>query len=94
MLPASSRASVLSPDSDSPPVPQTPVCSDLLHPLNIITQLSIEILCEHLRVFTRLEILLPIQEPQRDLELSGILNNRHNLYQPPLHLLESRTVFK
>jgi len=51
--------------------------SNLLHPLNIIPQLSIKILRKHLHILPRLEILLPIQKPQGDLELPGILNNRH-----------------
>lgn len=47
-LSTSSRASVLSTHSDSPPMPQTTVRTNLLQPLNIITQLSVEVLCEDL----------------------------------------------
>eukprot|EP00555_Chaetoceros_dichaeta_P010543 CAMPEP_0198256924 /NCGR_PEP_ID=MMETSP1447-20131203/6712_1 /TAXON_ID=420782 /ORGANISM="Chaetoceros dichaeta, Strain CCMP1751" /LENGTH=77 /DNA_ID=CAMNT_0043943683 /DNA_START=207 /DNA_END=440 /DNA_ORIENTATION=+ len=53
---------------------------NLLHPLNIITQLRIEILGKYLGILSRLEILLPIQEPTGNLELTGILDNGHEFF--------------
>jgi len=70
---------MLTPNPNTPPVPQTTMGSNLLHPLNIITQLRIEILGEHLRVLSRLEILLPIQEPRWDLKLPRVLDDGHEL---------------
>jgi len=78
--PTSSRASVLSTDTDSPPVTKTTVSTNLLHTFNIITKLSIKVLSKHLRVFTSLEILLPVQEPQRNFELTGVLDNCYKLF--------------
>jgi hypothetical protein len=61
-------------------VTKTTVGPNLLHPLNIITQLGIEVLGKHLRVLSRLEILLPVKEPQWDLKLTGILDDGHELF--------------
>jgi len=71
---------VLSTNSDSPPVTQTTVSTDFLETLNIITKLGINILGKDLVVFTSLEILLPVQKPKRDLELAGVLDDSHKLF--------------
>ena len=78
--PASSGASVLSTNPDAPPVPQTTVRADLLHPLNIVTQLGIEILGKDLGVLSGLEVLLSVEEPERDLKLAGVLDNGNELF--------------
>jgi hypothetical protein len=54
--------------------------TNLLHPLNIITKLSIKVLSKDLRVLSSLEILLSVEEPEWDLELTRILNNGDNLF--------------
>jgi len=77
--PPSSGLSVLSPNPDVPPVPESPVCPHLLHPLNVITELSVETLSKHLGVLPSLEILLPVEEPEGDLELLGGLDNGNEL---------------
>ena len=79
LTPTSSGTSVLSTDTDSPPVPQTTVRTNLLHPLNIVTKLSIEVLCKDLGVLSGLVVLLSIEEPKRDLELTRILDDCNNL---------------
>jgi hypothetical protein len=60
-------------------MPQTTMGTDLLHPLNIITQLGIEVLSENLGVLSSLEILLPIEEPKWDLELTRVLDDSNQL---------------
>mmetsp|Transcript_22592 Transcript_22592/g.48913 ORF Transcript_22592/g.48913 Transcript_22592/m.48913 type:complete len:171 (+) Transcript_22592:132-644(+) len=80
LFPASSRASVLSTHADTPPVTKTAVGTDLLHPLNIITKLSIKVLRKHLGILARLEILLPVEEPKWDFELTGVLDNGNELF--------------
>ena len=50
LFPASSGASVLSTNSDTPPVTKTAVGTDLLHPLNVIKEFGIEVLREHLGI--------------------------------------------
>lgn len=77
---ASSRASVLSTHADTPPVTKTTMGTNLLHPLNIITQLSVEVLGKDLLVLSSLEILLPVKEPKRNLELAGVLNDGNELF--------------
>mmetsp|Transcript_46774 Transcript_46774/g.134738 ORF Transcript_46774/g.134738 Transcript_46774/m.134738 type:complete len:170 (-) Transcript_46774:10-519(-) len=76
----SSRASVLSTNSDSPPVTKTTVSSDLLKTLDIITKLSINVLGKDLVVLSCLEILLSVQEPKRNLELAGVLDDGNKLF--------------
>jgi len=80
LTPASGGTSVLSADTDSPPMPQTTMGTNLLHPLNIITELSIKVLCKDLGVLSGLVILLSIEEPKRDLELTRILDDSNNLF--------------
>lgn len=54
--------------------------SNLLHALNVLTQLSINVLCENLTVLSSFEVLLTIEEPKRNLELTRILDNGHKLF--------------
>lgn len=75
----SSRTGVLSTNTYSPPVTKTTVSTDLLHTLNIITELSIEVLCKNLLVLSGLEVLLSVKEPKRDLELTWVLDDSYNL---------------
>jgi len=56
------------------------VRANLLHPLNVVTELSIKVLRKHLGVLARLEILLPVEKPKRDFELAGVLNDGHQLF--------------
>lgn len=71
---------MLSTDANSPPVPKTTVSTDLLHPLDIITKLSIKVLSKDLLVLSSLEVLLPIEEPKWNLELTGILDDSYKLF--------------
>ena len=73
-------ASVLSTHSDIPPVTQTTVRSDFLHAFNVVTELGGNVLRKDLGVFTRLEVLLSIEEPQGDLELAGVLDDSDDLF--------------
>ena len=79
MFTATSRAGVLSTDSNSPPVTQTTVSTDLLETFNIVTKLSINVLGEDLSILSGLEILLPIQEPERNLKLTRVLDDGDKL---------------
>jgi hypothetical protein len=54
--------------------------SNLLQPFNIITELSLKVLGEYLRVFTSLEILLPVEEPKGNFELTGVLDDSNELF--------------
>jgi hypothetical protein len=80
MPPASGGAGVLSTHPDTPPVTKTTVGPNLLHPLNIITQLGIKVLSKDLRVLSSPEILLPVKEPQGDFELARVLDDGDELF--------------
>jgi hypothetical protein len=55
------------------------VGTDLLQSFDIVTELGIDVLGEDLHVLSSLEVLLPVQEPERDLELTGVLDDRNEL---------------
>jgi hypothetical protein len=80
LLTTARRASVLATHSDVPPVTKTTMGADLLHAFDIITVLRSNVLCENLRVLSSLEILLPIQEPEWNLELTRVLNDGNDLF--------------
>jgi hypothetical protein len=80
LLTSTRRAGVLPTHTDIPPVAQTTMRPNLLHALQVITQLGRNVLRKGLRVFARLKVLLSIQEPERNFELSGILNDSHELF--------------
>ena len=71
---------MLATDTDSPPVTKTSVSSDLLEALDIVTKLGIDVLSKNLAVLSSLEILLSVEEPKGDLELTGVLDNSNNLF--------------
>eukprot|EP00525_Craspedostauros_australis_P009560 CAMPEP_0198134038 /NCGR_PEP_ID=MMETSP1442-20131203/59872_1 /TAXON_ID= /ORGANISM="Craspedostauros australis, Strain CCMP3328" /LENGTH=272 /DNA_ID=CAMNT_0043795173 /DNA_START=19 /DNA_END=838 /DNA_ORIENTATION=- len=78
-LAASGGAGVLSTDSDAPPVTKTAVGADLLESLDVVTELGINVLGEDLAVLSGLEVLLSVQEPERDLELAWVLDDGDDL---------------
>jgi hypothetical protein len=75
---ATSRLGMLTTDTGSPDMSETPVCSNLLQTLQVITQLRIDSVRQELRIFAIDNVLLPIQKPQRDLELRWVLHDIHN----------------
>jgi hypothetical protein len=56
-------------------VSQTSVGTNLLQPLQIFAQLRVDTIGKNLRVLSINNVLLSVQEPGRDLELSGVLDN-------------------
>jgi len=80
MLSASSGTGVLAAYTDTPPVTETTMGPDLLHALDVITKLGIEVLGEDLAVLSGLEILLPVKEPEWDLKLAGVLDDGDQLF--------------
>jgi hypothetical protein len=70
---------VLAADTDVPPVAQAPVGPDLLEALDVVAELRGDVLREDLRVLPCLDVLLPVQEPERDLELARVLDDGHEL---------------
>ena len=70
------RLRMLTPYSQAPVVPQTPVSSNLLQPLQILTELGIDTVGQHLLVLAINNVALTIEEPRRNLVLRRILNDR------------------
>lgn len=71
---------MLSTHSDSPPVAKTTVSTDLLETFDIVTKLRVDILGKDLVVLSSLEVLLSVQEPKRNLELAGVLDDGDKLF--------------
>mmetsp|Transcript_16556 Transcript_16556/g.42252 ORF Transcript_16556/g.42252 Transcript_16556/m.42252 type:complete len:258 (-) Transcript_16556:28-801(-) len=80
---ASGRLSVLAAHAHAPVVPQTAVRADLLEALKVVAELEVEHVGARLRVLAVLVVLLPVEEPVRDLELARVLDDGHDT----LHLL-------
>ena len=66
---------MLAPDTETPPVPETTVCTDLLQTLQVVTELRVDSVRENLAVFAVDDVALPVQEPDGNLELSGVLDD-------------------
>jgi hypothetical protein len=69
---------VLTTHPQAPEVSQATVGPNLFQSLEVITQLRIDTIRQNLRVLAIHDILLSVQEPRRDFELSGILDNSDN----------------
>ena len=66
---------MLAPDAEAPVVTETTVRTDLLQPLEIVTELRVDTVGENLRVLAVDNVPLPVQEPCGDLELRGVLDD-------------------
>ena len=55
--------------------------TDLLQPLEIVTELRVDTVGENLRVLAVDNVPLPVQEPKRDLELGGVLNDGDDTFK-------------
>ena len=69
---------MLTTDTEAPEVTQTTVSADLLEALEIVTQLGVDGVGDELTALAIDNILLPVQEPRRDLELLRVLDDRYN----------------
>lgn len=70
---------VLAPHTQAPVVTQATVSSDLLHALQIFTELSLQVVRHHLTVLAILNVLLSVEEPVWDLVLAGVAHDSHDL---------------
>ena len=67
---------VLAPHTEAPVVTETTVGADLLQTLEILTKLVVEDVGHHLGSLAVLDVTLPVQEPVRDLVLTGVLTKK------------------
>ena len=66
---------MLTPDTETPEVTETTVSTNLLQPLQVVTELRVDTVGQDLRVLAIDDITLPVQEPCGDLELGGVLDD-------------------
>ena len=69
---------VLTTDTETPEVTETTVRTNLLQPLKVITELRVNTVGQDLQVLAVDNVALPVQEPCWDLELRGVLDDRHD----------------
>jgi len=69
---------VLSTDLDAPRVSDTTVRTDALQPLEVLAELALELVGKELAVLAVNDILLPVEEPRRDLVLRRVLEDGDN----------------
>merc|ERR1711879_196409 len=70
-------------DTQAPVVPEPPVGADLLETLQILTQLVVQLVGQHLAEAAVLDVLLSVEEPVGDLVLARVGHHRDD----PLNLL-------
>ena len=72
---------MLSPDPQTPIMPQTSMRTDLLQALQILTQLAVHAVCQDLRILAIHNVTLAIEEPSGDFVLSRVLNNGNDTFE-------------
>lgn len=60
---------------------QTTVGTDLLQSLQIVTELGVDTVGQNLRILAIDNVLLSVQEPCRNLELRGVLDDGDNAFE-------------
>jgi hypothetical protein len=75
------RLSVLATNTQTPEVPQTTMRTDLLHPLQILTQLRVDAVGEDLAVLSVDDVALPVEKPAGDLVLCRVLDDGDNAFE-------------
>ena len=72
---------MLTPDTETPEVTETTVRTNLLQPLKVITELRVNTVGQDLQVLAVDNVPLPVQEPKRDLELGGVLDDGDETFE-------------
>jgi len=73
--PSAGGLGVLSTNTQTPVVPQTSVCTDLLQALQILTELAVHTVCKDLVVLAIDNVALTVEEPGWDLVLGWVLDD-------------------
>ncbi len=77
LAPASASLGVLTPNPVAPVVAKTAVIANLLQALQVIAHLSVNAVGHNLAEAAILVVLLPVQEPVGDTELTGVADDHH-----------------
>jgi hypothetical protein len=72
---------MLTTDTNTPEVSETPVATDLLQPFEVITELRVDIVGQDLAVLAVDDIFVPVKEPEWNLELRGVLHDVHDSFE-------------
>lgn len=72
---------MLTPDTETPEVTETTVRTNLLQPLKVIAELRVNTVGQDLQVLAVDNVPLPVQEPKRDLELGGVLDDGDETFE-------------
>ena len=72
---------MLTTDTNAPEVSETPVAADLLQPLEVVTELRVDIVRQNLAILAVDDIFLPVKEPEWNLELCGVLHDIHDSFE-------------
>lgn len=72
---------MLTPYTETPEVTETTVRTNLLQPLKVITELRVNTVGQDLQVLAVDNVPLPVQEPKRDLELGGVLDDGDETFE-------------
>ena len=72
---------MLTPDTETPEVTETTVSTNLLQPLQVVTELRVDTVGQDLRVLAIDDVPLPVQEPRGDLELRGVLDDGDETFE-------------
>lgn len=72
---------MLTTDTNTPEVSETPVAADLLQPLEVVTKLRVDIVGQDLAVLAVNDIFLPVKEPEWNLKLRGVLHDVYDSFE-------------
>ena len=72
---------MLSTHAQAPVVPQTTMRTDLLQPLQVLTQLAVHAVGQDLAVLAVHDVALPVEEPDGDFVLSRVLDDGDDAFE-------------
>lgn len=72
---------VLPTHPETPEMSQSTMSPNLLQPLKVITEFRVHTVGQYLIVLSIDDILLPVQEPSRNFELGGVLNDGNKTFK-------------
>lgn len=79
--PTTGRLGMLPTNAQAPVVPETTVCPDFLQALQVLAQLTLHAVRQHLAILAIHDIPLPIEEPRGDLVSGRILDDGDDAFE-------------
>ena len=72
---------MLSTHAQTPVVPQATMCTDLLQPLQVLTQLAVHTVGQDLAVLAVHDVALTVEEPDGDFVLGRVLDDGDDAFE-------------